>query len=137
MEKKKRNTIIKRVFYISLSMFLLAFAFLRQKQGIALTFYLFFVIISLEYFFSFFISYCFRYKIWGKPITSHRMITLSFALIAFVYVVFFWCFLELTAITSPVFYFSEIFQEWRIIWRNMFLIKLYSFYVIHKQVLEP
>ena len=135
MEKKKRNGIIWFILLLSfVSFFTSLVVFI---QGVVPIFYLHFVTALFGLFFSFFISYCLRYKIWGKPITSHRTTMLSFTLIIFADIVFQWCFAELTAVAFPVFFFSKIFQEWSFLCKRLFLLRwFFVLYPIHKQVLE-
>ena len=134
-KKEKRAIIVWDILLPSFCIFLVS-PLIIGKVSVA-SFYLYFLVTFLELFFSFFISYCLRYKIWGRPVASHKKIMFSFLLVIFTNYIFLWCFNKFTAFTSPVFFFSEIFQNWFSIWRGLFLVRwIFLIYPIHKKVVE-
>jgi len=134
---KKIKIILGKALFYSFCAFTVSFMVNDALEMSFASFYLYFLVVLWGLLLSFAVSCCLRYKIWGNPVTSHKKIRLSFLLVIFVDCAFLWCFTNFTAITSPSFFSSEIFQHWWRFWINIFLLRWWLFnYPIHKAVLE-
>ena len=138
-KKDKIGIIIEGILIPSVGIFIFSFLTNREISQAApvITFYLFFLIVAFELFFSFFISCCLRFKIFGKPITSYNTTMFSFLLIISSDFIFLWCFLKFTTNTSLYLTYTEIFQHWRRFWVDLFLLRWFFLnYPMHKKILK-